>query len=326
MKKILSTLVLTLAIVSLFAQAKKYPIALHFTNSNCGSCAGANPGFFKKLDVYPKDVHHISIHPSFPYSSCVFYAANITDNTALTVKYKANSTPSLSLNGAAPISVSSVTDAQLKAAITEKSPVSMLVTENKGASRTVKAVVKTLGTVPSANYVVYAAVVEKVINQTTGNGEATHRDVLRKILTATTGDAFAPAAVNADKTLNFTYTLDSKWQDAQTYTIVWVQDGNNAVLNSGTQFDSTVGTDDLLTDENVKIFPNPTKDILSVDLTNISATPQTISLINVEGREVASFKAQKEVNMLNISNLTNGSYIILVKTDKGILSYNCLKS
>ncbi len=326
MKKFLFTFLFSLAMISLFAQAKKYPLALHFTNSNCGSCAGSNPAFFKKIDVYAKDVHHISVHPSFPYSSCVFYSANTTDNTLLTTKFGAQGTPSFSLNGAAPSSVSSATDAQLKAAIAEKSPISMVVTENKGASRTVKAVIKTLGTVPAANYVVYAAVVEKVVNQKTGNGEAVHRDVLRKIISASAGDAFTPAALNAEKTVNFTYSVDSKWVEAQTYTIVWVQNGNNVIMNSGTQFDATVGTNDILTDETVKVYPNPTKDVLSVDLTNIVATPQTISIVNIDGREVAQFNAQKDINLLNISNLAAGAYVVLVKTDNGILSYNCIKN
>ncbi len=326
MKKILFTLLFSVTMISLFAQAKKYPLALHFTNSNCGSCAGSNPTFFKKIDVYPKDIHHISVHPSFPYVTCVFYTANVTDNTLLTNKYNASSTPSFSLNGVAPSSVSSATDAQLKAAIAEKSPISITVTENKGASRTVKAVVKTVGTVPAANYVVYAAVVEKVVNQKTGNGETVHRDVLRKIISASAGDAFTPAALNAEKTVNFTYSVDSKWVEAQTYTIVWVQNGNNVIMNSGTQFDSTVGTNDILTDETVKIYPNPTNNVLSVDLTNISAIPQTISIVNIDGREVAQFNAQKDINLLNVSNLAAGAYVVLVKTDNGVLSYNCIKN
>jgi hypothetical protein len=326
MKKILFTLLFSFAMISLFAQAKKYPLALHFTNSNCSNCAGSNPAFFKKLDVYPKDVHHISVHPSFPYTSCVFYSANVTDNTLLTNKYNAGSTPSFSLNGAATSNVSTATDAQLKTAIAEKSPISIVVTENKGATRSVKAVVKTVGTVPAANYIVYAAVVEKVVNQKTGNGETTHRDVLRKIVSASAGDAFTPAALNAEKTLNFTYAVDSKWIEAQIYTIVWIQNGNNVILNSGTQFDTTVGTNDILTDETVKIYPNPTKDVLTVDLTNISAIPQMITLINVDGREVAKIKAQKDINSLNISELADGFYTILVQTDHGVLSYNCLKN
>ena len=326
MKKILSTFLFLMAMVSLFAQAKKYPIALHFTNSNCGNCASSNPNFFKKLDVYPKDIHHIAVHPSFPYPSCVFYSANITDNTVLTTKYGAGSTPSFSLNGSTPTSVTALTDAQLKTAIAEKSTISIVVTENKGAARTVKAVVKTVGTVPAANYVLYAAVLEKVVNQKTGNGETTHRDVLRKIISASAGDAFSPAALNGEKTVNFTYAVDSKWVEAQTYVMVWIQDGNKAVLNSGTQFDATVGTNDILTDETVKIYPNPTKDVLSIDLTNISATPQTISLVNELGQEVAQIKAQKEVNTLNISNLAAGNYVVLIKTNSGVLSYNCLKN
>lgn len=326
MKKVTLSLVFIMASICLFAQATKYPILLHFTNSNCGSCAGSNPGFFSKLDVYSKNIHHIAVHPSFPYPSCVFYQANTADNTALVGKFGAGGTPTVSINGAKTVGVSGVSDAQLKATFTgASSPIQVKVNENTGAARTVKATIKTVGTVAAANYVVYAAVVEKLVNQTTGNGEKTHRNVLRKIITATNGDAFTPEAVGKEKVLNFSYNVDSKWKESEIYTIVWVQDGNNNILNSGTKFDATVGTEDILKESSVRIFPNPTSNELKVDLTNINATPQQIFIQNLEGKTITQFDAKKEVNILNISNLPQGEYIISVRTDKGILSQKCLK-
>ncbi len=326
MKKVTLSLVFIAASICLFAQATKYPVLLHFTNSNCGNCAGSNPGFFTKMDVYNKNVHHITVHPSFPYSSCVFYQGNITDNTLLVGKYGAQGTPTISINGAKTVGVGSVTDAQLKASFTGlSSPIQVKVNENTGASRTVKATIKSTGTVPAANYVVYAVVVEKLITQTTGNGEKTHRNVLRKIISAGGGDSFTPEAAGKEKVLNFSYTVDSKWKESEIYTIVWVQDGNNNILNSGTKFDVTVGTEDILDDSSVRIFPNPTSNELKIDLTNINATPEQIFIQNLEGKNVAQFNAVKDINTLNISTLPQGEYIISVKTDRGVLSQKCLK-
>jgi hypothetical protein len=316
MKKIFSTLVFAILTIGLFAQAKKYPLALHFTNSNCGNCAASNPSFFKKIDAYPKDIHHITIHPKFPYQTCVFYNANITDNTSLVSLFSADFTPSVSFNGVAPTGVSSTTDAQLKTLIAQTSPVSINVKETTGANRTVTVSTKSVGTVPAANYTLYAAVVEKVVNKTTGNGEAVHRDVLRKLLTPT-GVNFTPAASGKDATNTFTYAVDASWIDPQVYTIVWIQDGNKNILNSGSRFDPSVATEELLVDESIKVFPNPSSDYLNVDLSEISQNPEKISIYGLDGSLLAEFAAQKEVNRLNISELNAGTFIVKIKTDKG---------
>ncbi len=325
MKKIIISSLFALAAMSAFAQAKKFPLVLHFTNTKCPACGSSNPAFYTLLDAFPKDVHHITVHPSFPYSSCTLYQANTTDNTLLALKYNAQSTPSCSINGTSPTSVSNINNAQLKTLTAEKSPIQVKVTESKGTNRTVKVTVKTVGTVPTANYVLYAAVCERTLNLATTNGEKVHRDVLRKIISAGSGDAFTPAALNQEKVVNFTFNVDAAWKESEIYTLVWIQDGNNNILNSGTAVDATSATEEVLTDETVKVFPTPFSHQLNVDLSQINATPKEIFIQNIEGRVVAQFAAKKELNVLTISNLAAGEYLIKVSTDKGILVYKSIK-
>jgi Secretion system C-terminal sorting domain/Outer membrane protein Omp28 len=325
MKKIIISSLFALAAMSAFAQAKKFPLVLHFTNTKCSVCGSNNPAFYTLLDAFPKDVHHIAVHPSFPYSSCALYQANTTDNTLLALKYGAGSTPTYSVNGATPTSVSNLNNTQLKTLTSDKSPIQVKVSENKGTARTIKVTVKTVGTVPAANYIMYAAVCEKSLNLATSNGEKVHRDVLRKIISAGSGDAFAPAALNQERVANFTFNVDPAWKESEIYTLVWIQDGNNNVLNSGTAADVTSATEDLLVDETVKVFPTPFNQQLNVDLSQLNATPKEIFIQNMEGKVVARFEAKKELNVLTINNLSAGEYVVKVSTDKGVLAYKSIK-
>jgi len=68
------------------AQVQKNVVVEHFTNTRCGICASRNPGFFTNLNNNP-DVIHLAIHPSSPYSSCVFNQHNSVDNDDRTNYY-----------------------------------------------------------------------------------------------------------------------------------------------------------------------------------------------------------------------------------------------
>ena len=70
-----------------FGQSKRYIHLEHFTNTRCSSCGSINPGFYNVISGYEGSYHHMTIHPSFPYSSCALYQANISENTARTNFY-----------------------------------------------------------------------------------------------------------------------------------------------------------------------------------------------------------------------------------------------
>src|SRR5690606_20541686 len=82
-----------------FAQSPRKIIVEHFTNSNCSTCASRNPGFFANLNNHP-EVLHMSVHPSAPYSNCLLYQQNATDNDARTNYYGIyGGTPRIVVNG-----------------------------------------------------------------------------------------------------------------------------------------------------------------------------------------------------------------------------------
>ena len=62
----------------------------------------------------------------------------------------------------------------------------------------------------------------------------------------------------------------------------------------------------------VSIYPNPASDFIEARFQ--SATESQISVINVNGQVVAAQKFNNENPKLDVSNLTNGNYIVQVKT------------
>ena len=183
-------------------QAKRYIFLDQVTNSQCGVCGASNPGFYSLLSNYAGSYHHLSIHPSFPYSSCVFYQANKTENNERASYYNITSTPTVMINGLTKKSASQVNATLLNAELAKTSPIEVIVKETSGTNRAVTVEVKTVGTKPTGTYKIYAAIAEKTRNQTTGNGEKVHYDVFRKFITASSGDNISLADNGSSVNLN----------------------------------------------------------------------------------------------------------------------------
>jgi hypothetical protein len=76
----------------------------------------------------------------------------------------------------------------------------------------------------------------------------------------------------------------------------------------------------------LKIYPNPIGDILNIDLTGISATEGTLSILNFEGKTVLSRQVNNEVVLsLNISSLPTGIYLCSYASTTGIKTVKIIK-
>jgi hypothetical protein len=126
---------------------------------------------------------------------------------------------------------------------TDCSPVEIKVSEadNGDGTRQVQIKTKTLGTQPSGNYSLLAAVVEKTVNYAAPNGESVHRNVFRQFLTPTAGQPFTLPAQGGGQILTvFNYPLNIG-VSSELYVVAWLFDNTTkAVLNSGTRFDPNV--------------------------------------------------------------------------------------
>ena len=323
MKKLFSLSIALLLGATLTAQesAKKYLLIEHFTNSNCPPCASRNPAFYNLITQaqYADDLHHISVHPMFPYPQCVFYQANTVENTAWTGLYPISGTPTIVLNGATqspsnPI----ITEAKLQTFLNQTSPLYLEVTEsgpNNARQAHIKA--KVLGDVPTGNYKLFVAIAEKTVNQQTPNGETVHRNVFRKMLTAVEGNDFAVPAIGQSSEYDFNYTIPATWNASEVYVLAFVKEVlTKQVLNSGTRFDPVLsGTEEILS-SSLKIVPNPVSEVAKVQLEEDAVL--NVDLYTIDGkRSTVNIENQNGALELSTQTLAPGIYLLKITGKKG---------
>jgi len=64
------------------------------------------------------------------------------------------------------------------------------------------------------------------------------------------------------------------------------------------------------------VYPNPVNDILKVEIQN-NIKIETLELFDVLGKRIKVFDKDKKV--LHLSEILSGIYILVIKTDKGIV-------
>jgi Outer membrane protein Omp28/Secretion system C-terminal sorting domain len=325
MKKTITLGICLLAIpLSIFAQnVKKYVLMEHFTNTNCGTCGNINPSFFNVIKVETnKDVHHLAIHPSIPYSDCALYQANTAPQDKRSTFYSIPGTPQVSVNGKAVTGVSNISATSLTTETAKTSPVLVKVIETTGdAGTTASITVKAVNDIAAADYRLFVAVVEKKVNYKGRNTETVHYNVFRKFLTAANGDGdvIVMPAKGAEKTVNFNYTLQSPWVADQVYVLAFIQNmTTKEILNSGTKFDITSATDEPKLDNQVQVSPNPTNGTFRYAFDNL--TPQYLTITNIVGQVILSKDNAEIINNgeLNLENQPSGIYYLTIKAKEGL--------
>jgi hypothetical protein len=97
-----------------WAQAPKYVLFEHFTNTRCGTCGATNPTFYQNVSINTNTkLHHISMHSSIPYNNCVFYQANPTPQDERANYFNIPGTPRVVINGTTVVGAGSVTAAMI---------------------------------------------------------------------------------------------------------------------------------------------------------------------------------------------------------------------
>lgn len=316
---------------SVFGQAKKYLFLEHFTNSRCGSCGAANPGFYTKLFAtkHQGNYHHMTVHPSFPYSSCVFYSANKADNTALTTSNNILSTPTMLINGVTQKYVGSITDADLSSDVGKTSPIELEVKESGTTTRDITVEVKTVGIKPSGSYKLYVVAVEKQIDLATPNGEKVHHNVLRKIVSGTAGDNINLANTGSSVKSNYTLSVVSPWVESQVYILAWIEDINTKeVLNSGTKFDNVSTKNENLIINSFEISPNPVKDVLNIKFDQNIEGNYSAVITNMFGKEVKTIQIRNSGSNMSIStqDLVKGIYFLRIQNGNKMVTKRWIKA
>jgi hypothetical protein len=222
----------------------RYPMLELFTNTPCPSCANQNPGLFNRLANFEGEYHLVSFYPGKPYASCIFYNANIPENTARWQFYSGSlfGTPTVALNGVDFKNSNSVTNAVLENLTGLTSWLELSVEETTGASRTVDITLQDHAGGSLSTGRLFAVIVEREILYNAPNGETIHHNVFRKFLTSSAGEEIDLSGGTATET--FTYNIDQAWDADEIYVIAWLMNpGTKEIYNSGTRFDPDFVTD-----------------------------------------------------------------------------------
>jgi Secretion system C-terminal sorting domain len=301
----------------------KYVLLEHFTNSRCGTCTANNPAFYNRVgSLFGANAHHITIHSQVPYSTCIFYQGNTSEQDARATFYGLQGTPSVSINGGALQSVSNVSVGVLQGEAAKLSPIGIQVTESLSGSNVNATIqVKTFGTVPAGTYKLYAAQVVKrvTLNPVPQNGEAVHYDVFRKWM-VNDGVAFTAASVDNSVSISYTYPNETIWGSNDNYLVVFVQNTvTKEVLNSGNKFDAALpsATNDVANlNERILVYPNPATQDITLDFTDLNAT--AFSILNAQGQMIDNQLITSATKKISLANYTKGIYWVRVQTSEGI--------
>jgi hypothetical protein len=81
--------------------------------------------------------------------------------------------------------------------------------------------------------------------------------------------------------------------------------------------------DDLF--ERIKVFPNPVKDYLKIELNQLSDITSECSLYDINGRALSSFSSTDSTYEIDLSHYAPGNYVLVLIVQDRKLQYKVIK-
>ncbi|MGG7035857.1 MAG: T9SS type A sorting domain-containing protein [Flavobacterium sp.] len=145
----------------------------------------------------------------------------------------------------------------------------------------------------------------------------------------------------------FSYSTDggSSWSDAYDD----IMTGNIVIQNGGTVYfhtapyfagetgtylldmtinrTQTLGVDETTFSNLIKVYPNPTKDFVIIDLNELSDEVNSINILNIQGQQISSVKitGNEKSSKLSLQGLSDGVYFIQIQSAQEILTKKIIK-
>ncbi len=292
-----------------------------FTNTPCPICASQNPGLFNRLANYDGQYHLIGFYPGSPYSNCIFYQANIPQNSARVQHYTGNifGTPTVALNGIDFKSSSGVNTTVLDNLTGGTSWLYIDVEETSGTSRTVTIDLQDVVGGSLSTGRLFAVIVEKQILYNAPNGETVHHNVFRRFLTNVSGEDVDLST--GQVTRNYNYDVNSAWNADETYVIAWLMDsGTKEIYNSGTRFDAdfTSAINPVQPLSALSVYPNPATSEVNITLPS-GVTAADIEIFDPQGRLMRSLPTSQGPQVqIATSNFIPGKYFIRLTSGRDV--------
>lgn len=302
--------------IHLWAQqdVPKMILVEHFTNTLCSTCAARNPDFNSTLSNYQNQVVRLTYHPTSPFSGCIFAQHNSSENDARTNHYDIfGGTPRVVVNGDV-INASNplLNDSRVNTESNATSPFTISINQEiKNDSALFEVIIEKKNTFSAiGDYNLYVALIEETISYNAPNGENTHKNVFRLFLDEA-NNIILPLEIGESFSFSYGVIIDQEWEESEIAAVAFLQNINsNEILQSGKSEKSgeTVSISENKQIEKL-IYPNPAKDIVYIENTNLQFN--RVEIYNIIGSLV--YKASIENNTkqsIDISNFQSGNYIV----------------
>jgi len=323
MKSLICALLLSFSLIANAQEVPKNIIVEHFTNTKCGVCANWNPKFYAALAQKP-NVIHVSIHPSSPFSNCLFSTQNKSENDARTQYYNLyGSTPRFKING----ETKSVTEMQFSTVYdayeNQTSPFSISSDIKYVGTDSISVTVEvtTVSDHNISNLDLFVPVVEDSVFYSSSNGEKAHYDVLRKSMSGDNAIVFSPSKVIGDVYIyQSTVALKSIWEASRLYAIAILNDNSNKALVQSAKSEllqtATATTIVSFNANGLSIDPSISSNSILIKTVSGQAI-QLIHIYDMNGNMVFSRKQSANNINVDVSSLDSAVYNVIIVTDQG---------
>lgn len=297
----------------------RYPMLELFTNTPCPICGSQNPGMFERLTNYEGQYHLVSFYPGTPYVSCIFYQANIPENSARLAFYpQIFGTPRVAINGLQFMSSGSVSNTVLDNITGTTSWLSVQVAETSGSTRDVVILLQDHAGGSLDTGKLFAVIVEREIMYNAPNGETVHHNVFRKFLSDVNGDVIDMSSGLAS--MEYSYDVEAGWQEDEVYVMAWLMDPETKeILNSGTRFDPVLSGTRTIETHALRIFPNPASGLVHIEVPDHIQDP--VRIFNTSGQLVRQIlPASAPEVIIDVSDWPAGMYRAEIKSNNKVWS------
>lgn len=299
------------------AQTTRNVVVEHFTNTRCSICKGRNPGLFSNLSTSP-EIHHISYHPSSPYSSCQLNQHNVSGNDDRAKFYGVyGATPRVVVQGTAKSNGVDFTSKDLFSGEQgQMTPVDIaLTTIKKGSdSLVVRIRIKTTQSHSLENLMLNAVAAEDTVFYNAPNGEKQHFNVYRKTL--------INQAISLPKTVgdSLVYTVSTvnhvDWDASRMFVMAFIQTNDKKIE----QVASSKGDEDVngggnsglteLDSEQQWFYPNPASETLTF-ITPDNYGVATVVVSDLTGKTLYRVDINKTgQNYISVQETKEGTYLL----------------
>lgn len=189
--------------------------------------------------------------------------------------------------------------------------------------------IKTVATHNLPALSLFVGIVEDTIQYTGGNGEPLHYDVLRKSMSASSGNSInIPATIGDSTLLHFTTSYNPIWNLQRMYSLAILQETSSkqvvqAERSGYGQAALPLGLQQQELIHDIQLAPNPVRDVLHIQASE--TWNGSLQLINWQGNTILKETAITLPHRIDLSGLGSGFYLLRIETNQGKVTQKIIK-